>query len=117
MSLNKNEEVRPGAVRKDLYAYLEEQGFKVTEERHKAIKTAIIMHTNATTEGIAAQRSNAMNALGNVAIGPKVQTIIDRMKRRQCPACGLDLKRVVYTKNEYEAECGHYPKGTKIVMS
>lgn len=112
--MNTQEEIKPGTVRKDLYDYLEGEGLKITDVRHKAIKTAIVMHTNATTEELRRETNNAKNALGNMKAGPKIQTIIDRIAKKQCAACGLNLTEV--KPHEYVAGCGHYPTGVKIII-
>lgn len=46
---------RTGEVRKDVYEYLESQGFKMTEERHKALSTAMKLLANVKTEEIRAE--------------------------------------------------------------
>lgn len=109
------DEMNPGRVRKDLYAYLESEGFKVTDERHKAIKTAIVMHTNTTVAQLQKERENAVNALQNMKQVPKFQTMIDRMKKKQCTICGLALKKE--GEFEYSAPCGHFPKGVRILLA
>lgn len=108
--MNTEGNIGPGYVRKNLYDYLEAEGLKMNDERHKAVKAAIILHTNATNEELRRGRLNALNALGNVKVGPNVKTIIERVAKFQCPACGLDLKEI--KPHEYVAECGHLPNIT-----
>jgi hypothetical protein len=107
-----NDGMQPGLVRKDLYAYLESQGFEMTEERHKMIKNAIVLHTNTANAAERRDRQNALDAMHNAKIKPAMATMMKRMEKKQCPMCGLDLKKI--SEHEYEPACNHFPKNVRI---
>ena len=100
-----NVPVTSGAVRKDLYAFLQENGFEMTRERHDLIREMMRTHTRCELVKENARAQNAVNALHQVHIMPKVATIIKRVELFQCPACGLDM--TMRADGSYVTACGH----------
>lgn len=94
-----------GAVRKEIYQYLQDQGFDLTDERHDQLKRYLIEYARVNNERVVHELNNARNAMGNMRIAPNSQTIIKRVDLFQCPVCGMDMKK----RNEYEyvTQCGH----------
>ncbi len=109
------DEMNPGRVRRDLYAYLESQGLQMTEERHKIIKNAVVLHTIAMTEKLQGERNNAISSLNSMGFPPKLETMEKRIKSNQCVVCGINLKKEA--EYEYSAPCGHFPKGMRILFA
>lgn len=97
--------MKPGLVRKDLYKYLEAEGFNVTEPRHKAISAMVKDHARRTHDATIRDRNNAVESIKNASVPVKDQTMIKRLEGFRCPVCGRDMKD--RGKGEYVTQCGH----------
>lgn len=98
-------EEQPGLVRKELYRYLEAEGFTVTDERHNKIKSFMRDHTARATAANTRDLMQMHNALQNVKIPPKVKRIADRLTEHKCILCGVDM--INRGNGEYITKCGH----------
>jgi len=58
-----NESKKPGEYRKELYEYLEGEGFEMTEERHDKISNLVKMAATASNEDKALQINRLSNKL------------------------------------------------------
>jgi hypothetical protein len=47
-----DQNTKPGLIRKEIYAYLESQGFEITKERHKHLSHLLKLMANAKNEEI-----------------------------------------------------------------
>lgn len=97
-----------GDVRKEMYAYLESQGLKITDEIHKEVRAKMVQHSQSDNEKAKRDVSNHLNALQNVKFTPKLQIMEDRLNDFKCPFCGLKMEKTADDQLVYVSKCGHF---------
>lgn len=94
-----------GEVRKELYAYLEAVGLKVTDEVHRRVRAFMMEHTMHENARLRKERDGAIDALHNISVMPKMKTILSRLNSGHCPACGIIC--TVDEHGQWSSACKH----------